>query len=496
MKYKSIKTKYLIYAGLLTAFILRVFNLNYQGLWNDELYTAVSSHPRLSIIDVVDFLKRDIHPPLHNILTNLWTKTFSYSDTSLRMFNIVLGVFGTLSIYHLAKELFNKKVAIYAFIFSIVNFYLISYSQEVRAYGMLFLLGNYSFYFFIKLIKQELTIKNSIWYVIATTSMLYTHYFSLFIVAGQFFSFFLFMNWGNFMKKKWQYIVTFALPNLIFLLWVPYILDNLEKEKGNWRDEASLSLVFKYLHDFFNDYLIASISLVLLLITMLYLVFKKRIKNKNVDSFYKDALFPLGVLVVWIVSYFLIPYVKSSFSFSMMFNRYFLPLVAPILILLAFYVSKLPSKRTRQSIVAAFAIYSLFLLFLNKNPYFEYTHTYRENVKELKEIDPDAHVFYISKNWHYFEHYLRLNHFNKSRKNFNAFKKIVLDDTPPDEYYVLLNLRPIPAKYKDGIPVVDGYEKAETKVFRNMYNLKCTQRIKYVKKKAPIAKVALNDTIQ
>jgi mannosyltransferase len=212
----EIKYQYLIYVGLIVAFLLRAFNLNYQGLWNDELYTAVTSHPRLSIGEVIDFLKRDIHPPLHNILTNLWTKTFSYSDTSLRMFNIVLGVFGTLSIYHLAKELFNKKVAIYAFIFSIVNYYLIFYSQEVRAYGMLCLLANYSFLFFVRLIRSDFSFKDAIWYVLATTAMLYTHYFSLFVVAGQFFAFFIFMNWNRFRTKIWHYLVTFALPNLIF----------------------------------------------------------------------------------------------------------------------------------------------------------------------------------------------------------------------------------------------------------------------------------------
>lgn len=491
----EIKYQYLIYVGLIVAFLLRAFNLNYQGLWNDELYTAVTSHPRLSIGEVIDFLKRDIHPPLHNILTNLWTKTFSYSDTSLRMFNIVLGVFGTLSIYHLAKELFNKKVAIYAFIFSIVNYYLIFYSQEVRAYGMLCLLANYSFLFFVRLIRSDFSFKDAIWYVLATTAMLYTHYFSLFVVAGQFFAFFIFMNWNRFRTKIWHYLVTFALPNLIFLLWVPYIFDNLEKPQGNWRDEASFGLVFKYLHDFFNDYLISTISFALLFITIIYLLFRRIIKRKTLTSFYGKAIFPIGILVVWILVYFSLPYIKSSFSFSMMFNRYFVPLVAPIIILLAFYVSKIPSRKIRQSIVVVFSIYSLFLLFLNSKPYFEYSHTYRENVLELKEINPDAHVFFISKNWHYFEHYLRINNFNKSRKNSGPFSQMVLKDNP-DEYYVLLNLRPIPAKYKDGIPVVDGYEKAETKVFRNMYNLKCTQRIKYVKKKAPIAKVALNDTIQ
>jgi uncharacterized membrane protein len=131
----EIKTKYIIYFGLLVAFILRVFNLNYEGLWNDELLTAVTSHPSFSVLEIIKTMQGDVHPPLHTILSNLWSKLFTHNDTTLRLLNVFFGVWGVYAGYLLAKVLFNKKVALYAFGFLILNSFLIRYSQEVRSYA-------------------------------------------------------------------------------------------------------------------------------------------------------------------------------------------------------------------------------------------------------------------------------------------------------------------------------------------------------------------------
>ena len=202
----NIKTKYIILLGLLVAFVLRVFNLNYEGLWNDELLTAVTSHPSLSVIDIVNIMKGDVHPPLHTVLTNLWGKLFIHNDTTIRLINVFFGVWGVYAGYLLAKELFNKKVALYAFGLLILNSFLIRYSQEARSYAQLSLFANFSFLYFVRLIKYDYERKNAIYYVLTTTAMLYTHYFALFVIASKFVAFFFFVNWENFRKKIWYYI--------------------------------------------------------------------------------------------------------------------------------------------------------------------------------------------------------------------------------------------------------------------------------------------------
>ncbi len=475
----NIKTIYIIYFGLLVAFILRVFNLNYEGLWNDELLTAVTSHPSLSVNDIINIMKGDVHPPLHTILTNLWGKIFVHNDITIRLINVFLGVWGVYAGYLLAKELFSKKVALYAFGLLILNSFLIRYSQEARSYAQLSVFANFSFLYFVKLIKHDYERKNAIYYVLATTAMLYTHYFALFVVASQFVSFFFFVNWKRFRKKLWYYVLTFALPNVLFLYWVQFILKRADKPFSSWRDPATPGVIYDYLQIFFNDYLLSATSLVLIAITLIYLIVRRFYKNERAESFFKDGRFGVAVLMIWLLVYFFIPYIRSNFETSMMVNRYFVPLVVPVVLLLAFFLSKIEGKKLRNGIFAFICGYSLLLLFLNSNPYFSHTTTYRETAEQLQEMDPDAYVFYLSRDRRYWNHYLRLNNLRKTRKYFEPFKNMLLKNDPPEYYYVVTNLRAFVPEYKDSIPVVEGYEEIYSRVFRNMHNIECTKLIQY-----------------
>ncbi|TDI72097.1 MAG: hypothetical protein E2O86_00700 [Bacteroidetes bacterium] len=477
----EIKTKYIIYFGLAVAFILRVFNLNYEGLWNDELLTAVTSHPRYSTLDIIQIMKGDVHPPLHTILSNLWSKIFMHNDTTLRLLNVFFGVWGVYAGYLLAKKLFNKKVALYAFGFLILNSFLIRYSQEARSYELLSLLATFSFYYFVRLIRGDFTYNNAFYYVIATTAMLYTHYFALFVIASQFVAFLILMDWKKFRYKRVYYIITFALPNIFFLYWIQFILKRADKAFLTWRDPATASLIYDYLKIFFNDKLLSSISMVLLAASILYLLSRILWKNKWAESFFNEGRFGITLLMIWVLVYFFIPFIRSNFTTSMMVNRYFVPLVVPIVILLAYYLSKIDNSRLRNSIFTAVCGYSLCILFLNKNPYFSHTTTYRETVEYLKSIDPDAYVFYLSRDRRYFSYYLELNNLRKTRKYFKPFKNMLLNGTPPGQYFVVTNLRSFVPEHKDSIPVVEGYKEVYSKIFRNMHNIECTKLIRYEK---------------
>ncbi len=476
----NIKTKYIVYFGLLVAFLFRMFNFNYEGLWNDELFTVSSAHPNLSIIEVINYLKKDIHPPLHNILCNIWIKIFDYNDKSFRLLNILFGVVGVYSVYALAKLLFNKRVGLYAMVFAVLNRYLIMYSQEVRSYGLLFLLANFSFYFFIKLIRDGFNFKNASWYIVVTTAMLYTHYFALFVIASQFFCFLFLIDWKAFKKRALKYIVTFLLPNLLFLFWVPIIFKHLDKPRGGWRDEASLSLLFEYSHDFFNDQILSVVSICLVIITFLYLIARKLIQFKEIKVFFNKSNYGLVVLITWFVVFFFIPFIKSSFSDTMMFNRYFVPLITPIIIILAFYVSKIKSKNLREIVLISIIGYSILVLFLNDSPYFEKATTFRETVENLKEKSDDPYVLHIANNWRFFDYYLRQYKIRKIKSNYKAFRKMI-DKEQPDEYYVLLNLKQIPEQFKKGVPSLKGYKEANSKIFNNSNNINGNKLIKYTK---------------
>ncbi|MBX2828732.1 MAG: glycosyltransferase family 39 protein [Flavobacteriaceae bacterium] len=472
---------------LVVAFVLRVFHLNYDGLWNDEIYTAYTSDPELSLLKIIDFLGKDIHPPFHNLLGNIWCRIFGFNDLSLRSFSMVTGLFAVLSVYHITKLFFNKKVALYATLLAAVNFYLIRYSQEVRSYAFLILITNYSFYFFTLIVREGLSKKNSLYYVIITTLLLYTHYFSLFIIGAQFFAFLFLVDWKTIKKDFKGYALTFGLPNALFLFWLPNILDGLKKERGAWRDEAQLTLVYDYAKDFFNDPYLAVLAIITVLFTLVYFLLRKHYNLKRLErSFHPDHV-ALVILISWTVVFFMLPFLKSSTSSTIMFNRYFIQLVPPVLILMGYYLNKIPSGALGSALLLAVAGYSVFVLFSHDNPYYTKTHMFREAVSEIKEKDPNAYVLQHGKVWFHLEYYLKQNELNNFSKGHDVARRTthfaeLLEKNKPQEYYGLLNLRPLLPQFKDStMAPMPGYKELESKTYKNSYGRDCTKVIRYVK---------------
>ena len=63
---------------------------------------------------------------------------------------------GMVAIYLLAKELMNKKVALFSIALLAVNYFHIYYSQEARMYAMMFTTTVFAFYFLIRFIKNKI----------------------------------------------------------------------------------------------------------------------------------------------------------------------------------------------------------------------------------------------------------------------------------------------------------------------------------------------------
>ncbi|MCW5519863.1 glycosyltransferase family 39 protein [Aureitalea sp. L0-47] len=464
---------------LLAAFLLRIYHLNYEGLWNDELFTADTASPNLSIDRVITILQLDIHPPLHNILANLWSHAFSHNDTSLRIFSVVWGLLGLLSIYHLGKLLFNKRVAFIALLLVVVNSFLIRFSQEVRAYAMLFVLVNYSVYFFVKLSRGEHGYKNIIAYGLFTAAMLYTHYFGMLVLAFQGITLFFFVGFKRVFKDIKAWSLSFLIPVALYSIWIPSMLESFSRDLNSWRDKASIMLFYEYFKEFYNDYILSSITLLLFILTIVLLILRKNFKKVSwINVGLKEHRKELMLLVLWIVIYFSIPFIKSSISTGMMVPRYFIGMVAPVILILAFYLSLISKKRLRNNLLGGIVVYSLMLLFLNERPYYTQTTSYREIAKTASEINNDAYVLFVSNHRRYFEYYIQQFNLGKRDGYFNPFVKLLQKDKP-EEYFLFLDLRLTPKHFRNKIHVVDGYKEINSKVFKNNNNIKTVRLVHY-----------------
>ncbi|HPF10763.1 MAG TPA: glycosyltransferase family 39 protein [Flavobacteriaceae bacterium] len=471
---------------LLAALALRLYNLNYEGLWNDELFTADTANPSRSLGKVIDIMKFDVHPPLHNLLSNLWCRIFSFNDTSLRIFSVLWGLLAAFSLFQLAKLLFNKKVALYTLLLVVVNSYLIRYSQEVRSYSFFMALSNYSFFYFVKLMRGVPSKKTLIGYIGFTTALLYTHYYALFVYAGQGVMLLLLLPWKALKTHFKQYALSFAVPILLFSAWIPILIKQLKVPHQSWRDTPSAKMIITYFQEFFNDYLLSTISLILIVGTIFMLLFQK---FTNKYSFFKPFLKhqkALWLLCGWTIFYFFFPMVQSKVSNSILVSRYFIVVLGPILILLGFYISKIPKKKNiRNGFVTSVVIYSLLVLFLNDRPYYTQSTSYREIAQDARNINPEAYVLFIGNHRRYFDYYLQQNNIRKKNGYLESFSKL-LEKDQPEEYFLFLDLRLTPKNFKNTIPVVSGYHQISEKTYYNQNNIKTVKLVRYQKDKSTL----------
>jgi uncharacterized membrane protein len=104
--------------------------------------------------------------------------------SSARLLSVFFGTASVFIVYLLGSHIFNKKVGIYYALlvsFSPLHIY---FSQEARAYSLLFALTLLSMFFYSKLNKAA-----SKWitagYLISTVFLLYAHLYALLIVLVQ-----------------------------------------------------------------------------------------------------------------------------------------------------------------------------------------------------------------------------------------------------------------------------------------------------------------------
>lgn len=473
----------IVYLGLSVAFLLRLFNLNYEGLWNDELFTAYSANPQKSFAWTIEIVAGDVHPPLHNILSKKWAENFGYNDTSLRMLNVILGVIAVLSVYHVAKLLISKRVAIIALWLAVFNSFLIEYSQEVRAYIMLFVLANYSYYFFIKFLKSPKDNKNLIYSILITAAALYTHYFTLFLIVSQGVALLFLMDYGKFKKLFWRYILLFVGPLVLFIPWAPYFFRHM-KQPFVWIKKAEWSMIFTYPQAFFNDLLLGTLVVLLLLLLLVYFLMRRIKTIKAIENAIKEHYNALLIMVVWIVVYFGVPFARSFISISNMNDRYFIAIICPLLILLAYTVSLIKREKLQNTLVALVLIYSMLTIVSDTLPFKDNKSMYRDIVAEATEIEATTPILYLTARARNYEYYLRQAKFRQLRRRVIDFDKFI-EENQPEEYVVFIDLHhkiyQLDKVLDEDKLTYEGYELIEMKEKKNINNIKTARMLHYKK---------------
>ncbi len=198
-----LSTRQLIVILTLCAFGLRLLLLGSKSLWLDEV-----NGMRVALVGQASLWagqSEGYHPPLYYWLLERWL-SFGDSEFTLRMSSVLAGVGSVWVGSLLGMAWFGRKVALTATALLAVSPILVWYSQELRPYTLMGLLGLIIMLAATKLLTEK-SLPYALLLIASMTAILYLHYFGFLFIPLQLFLFVILLAAG---RTTWQ-----ALPRLL-----------------------------------------------------------------------------------------------------------------------------------------------------------------------------------------------------------------------------------------------------------------------------------------
>jgi uncharacterized membrane protein len=140
LKTKNILSKFrprdlfVLLPSLVIYLSLTLRNITTSSIWFDEGFTI--NLIKFNFFDIAKYTAYDVHPPLYYWTLKIWTFIFGTTELAVRSMSTFFGALALVLIYLMVKDLFNKKAATLALLFSSVSPMLIRYGVEARMYTM------------------------------------------------------------------------------------------------------------------------------------------------------------------------------------------------------------------------------------------------------------------------------------------------------------------------------------------------------------------------
>ena len=345
---------------LLLALFLRFNQYTNLSFWWDEHYTFNISGNPLKALESA--FSDPGNPPFFALLSKIWLTIGSYSIEWARILPVLFGTFSILTLYILAKDRLNYKIALLSTILMSLSIYHITYSQEYRSYIVSVFLTLIVTIFLFKFLEKQ-TYSNVFGLLISSTILINNHLFGLLI-------FFYNICYGNIYYKLNKTnttktdILNFAILNVsIGLSFIPFLFLTFYKDAilntnyNNWIDKISLQrLKLMITTNFGNEYILLGLIILCLifLITILNKIFKLKlfeIPNQKETNFILYSIF----LVIFVFSFTFI----FSIYRSILVGYYYILIYPFILILISTFANLKWKHLSINVILSALVLYSL-----------------------------------------------------------------------------------------------------------------------------------------
>ena len=340
----QLERKNIFLLSLLVIFIgilLRLYQLNFENYWLDELNDFWIADPNISLNTT--FSRResigDVSPYLFQSLLKVYFKIFGYVPELGRYVPLFFGVLSIPLLGILSYQIKKDNSFLLTILLISINIYLIKYSQETRVYSLVFLLSIINLIFYYKIISLGLTYFKKVYIFILfigfSVLSLSTHPFLFIIFFSQIAcSVYVFLV----LKNK----------NFLFFLSIPFIL--IIYLFINY-DYLSVNLAITdyfvnhedwkfYYNYYFSRFFGSQIMGFIYLLTLIFLITRFRKKILFTSNNYLPLIFVL------FLSYF-IPLLYGLIRYPILIDRYIIFVLIPIIILISSLIFEIESKKLR-----------------------------------------------------------------------------------------------------------------------------------------------------
>ncbi len=253
----------ILIALILLNLLLKLLWLGRTEMAHDEPFTVLMAQRGWA--DLFAALRLENNPPLHFILTKLWSGVVPLDASWLRVPSAIVSALVVWPLFLLARSAGGIRVAVIAVLLFTFSNYHYGYAHEVRSYALFTLLATICMWQLWRMAEQEP--RALLWFSIASIAMVYTHFFGWLMLGVVGFTVLIVPEMRDARRS------TFIAIGIALLSYLPYFGTFLGRmgdsvEQGTWLKSPEPEEVYNMIWRWSNVPVVAVIILLVIVVAV------------------------------------------------------------------------------------------------------------------------------------------------------------------------------------------------------------------------------------